>query len=331
MHSPRTLLYAMNITKITIILLVCSIGLTSLAQDDMGFNLVQPSTLILGTKYEVEIPKSDDVTQYFLVLNNDTLKSDNGVISFRPQNGSSKLYCIQLLSFRDNQYKLLEKKCYDRIRMPAPYPSFGAFSGSSLIWLPKDSINKLDQVELVFDTRTEQVLDVTDLQVFARVKDVDKTFKFDGARVTEEFKSFLLSKYGTWDVTLYVSFKGSDQYTRTTEGEFEITIQTEENYARHLNPFYDLHHNKHVEFIGPGSFSKDTLRMNNPGDLYVQCLKLGTENNYTFESLDNEEKFEVQVMNQGTDGFLDMRNKHGIYRVTLWGDGGAGSLILVIE
>tara|TARA_B100000508_G_scaffold139575_1_gene138242 strand:- start:1919 stop:2884 length:966 start_codon:yes stop_codon:yes gene_type:complete len=321
----------MSMTKTTIITILSSVWLICLGQESFGIDLKQPSALILGTEYVIQIPISSKDTSYLVVLDNDTLTSKNGTISFRPQNGPSKLYCIELLSLTEGRHEVLEHNCYERIRMPDPTPAFTGFDGSTLIWLSRDSIDNLDRVELLFsNTGTDQVLEVRDIEAAVEVSEMDTIFRFKGGKVSKEFKSFISSKNGTWDIKLHVSFIGSDNFKRIVTNNFKITIQTKEEYLRHLNPCYDLHKNKHVEFIGPGSFEKDTLRMKNPIDLYIQLRKLGTENNYTFESIDSDEKFKVHVINE-CEGFLDMRNKHGTYRVSLWGDGGAGSLILVIE
>src|SRR5690606_36292026 len=106
----------------------------------------------------------------------------------------------------------------------------------------------------------------------------------------------------------------------------------DEEYFRRYHPFNDLHLNKRVEFIGPGTFDKtDTLEFQNHGNLYFHCIALGTENRYTFESLDNGEVISIDVMSNGPHELIDFRKKRGTYKVTLYGHGGYGELILIIE
>lgn len=319
-------------TRHTILILLIFISFRGITQNENEFKMITPTVLISGTTYQFEIPKATNSVKYFVIADGKKVECTESTCSITPYQSNRMIYPIEIYKVQHNDTSLYCSQLFEIMIMPDPLLNLGEFETEFFITVHKDSLSKIREISFTPSWNTNQIVTWRRIKVSVFVKGNEKSYSFEGTTLSDEILNDLAKLQTPTEVSFNISLSGSDYVGRVVKYQRIIHSLTDDEYFRRNNPFYDLHLNKRVEFIGPGTFDKnDTLKIKNFGDLYFHCIALGTENRYTFESIDNGEVISIDVMSNGPKELLDFRKKSGSYKVTLSGDGGHGELILIIE
>ncbi len=118
--------------------------------------------------------------------------------------------------------------------------------------------------------------------------------------------------------------------TELTISELDETAQRNVNYELYQKQFYG---DRQVEIIGLGTIQQnDTIQLINKGELHLHLVAIGTENEFTIRSLENQtEQYYYQIFHSEKERLLDMSSAKGLYEIDQFGDGGAGKTFLLIQ
>jgi hypothetical protein len=309
--------------KSFLFLILMTIGSQTVrSQNQNNFDFKTPPVLIAGVRYQFSIPLNEELVIYKLVGNGMTATGTNDNLFLTPKHPQiDSTYTISLIKILNQDTTVIRNQIFDVIQMPTPDLLLGEHGGNSLIQIHQDSTLQISHIELIDNLSTTNKVGWYGLFGVVEIEGFEQKFRFNGDQLSEEIlKQFSLLTKPT-QVTINLTFNGSDQTKRATQSVFTIQCMSEAEWQGFKNPFHKLYLNKNVEIIQESSFyHQDTIVINNSDELYIHCLSDRNGNNlrYEFRSLRSSDNFSVHKIIGEKEKLVNMKNKKGSYLIKLF-------------